>query len=198
MRDEDLYRKNVDSRLGPVAKKILHSGFPFFYEWDAVKISAALHYYVAEKVSYEPRGRSPVRRRFRPPTECWEKGGNCEEQSVLLASLFGSVRGVESRWVSVRKRGGGGDHLLVFAGYRLDSKGVEQRLKDFYDGSENFDKSYRNGFAWQNRDGVSWFFADPEFSSYIGDYGSLERDDYLWMLSDSNWEWWDKNYEYKV
>ena len=106
MGDEELYRSNLDYRLRPVVKKILEDTFSHITNWDAVKITAALHFYISQKVDYVSRGSSPNRRRFRSPTEAWKKGGNCEEQSVLLSSLFASVRGVESKLVSGGKPDG--------------------------------------------------------------------------------------------
>lgn len=196
MGDEELYRSNLDYRLRPVVKKILEDTFSHIGDWDAVKITAALHYYIAEKVGYESRGSSPNRRRFRPPTEAWKMGGNCEEQSVLLASLFASVRGVDSKLISVGKPDGS-NHLLVFSGYVLSSDRVLEKLKEFYRTDYHFDYEFGSGFSWQMRDDVCWIFSDPEFSTYIGDTGSLTHDGYV-IDTDDGWEWYDKNYEIEL
>lgn len=193
MGDEELYRSNLDYRLRPVVEKILEDTFSHITNWDAVKITAALHFYISQKVDYVSRGSSPDRRRFRPPTEAWKRGGNCEEQSVLLSSLFASVRGVESKLVSGGKPDGS-NHLLVFSGYRLGPDPVMDRLKQFYRTDYHFDYSFGSGFSWQDRENVCWFFSDPEFSDYIGDTGSLKRSGYVVDTSDG-WEWYDKNYE---
>lgn len=194
--DEELYRKNIDTRLKPVVKTILKSGFGYIDSWDSIQISAALHHYLSKRINYKSRGCSPNRRRFRPPTETWKKGGNCEEQSVFIASLYGCVKGVESKLVSVGNEDGN-FHLLPLAGYNLSSGGVQTRLERFYQKDLNFDRSFDSGMNWVKSEGLIWFFADTEYSNYIGDIENLKRDGYVVDVSDG-WKWNNKRYEIRI
>ena len=196
-KEEELpvYRENFDYRMKPVVEKICDTAFPQVRSWDSVKIATAVHHYIYNKVSYESRGSSPNRRRFRPPTESWHKGGNCEEQTVMLASLFASINGVESKVLSVANTSDD-YHLLVFAGFDLPADGVKSRIKGFYSDYKTFGMGYDSGFSWQNdsSNGVTWFFADPEFCVYLGDTGSLKRDGYV-VDTGGGWKWHKLSYE---
>lgn len=190
---EQLYRNSLNPDLKPVTKKILKKHFPRSISWDAVKMTAALHLYVSNQIGYESRDNwgGSGRRPFRSPVKTWKKDGNCEEQSVLLASLLGSVRGIKSKLVNVTCDTGQ-RHLLVMSGFRITTTKASEKLNHFY---SNVNVSVSGSqYSWKNGAGVHWFICDAEFSNYVGDRSSLTSSNYV-VSTRNGWDWYDKNYE---
>jgi hypothetical protein len=194
---EQLYRSNLNPDLKPVSKKILKKHFPGNVSWDAVKMTAALHLYVSDQIGYDSRDNwsGSGRRPFRSPVKAWKNDGNCEEQSVLLASLLGSVRGVESKLVSVTRPDTGQRHLLVMSGFRLGADRVSEKLDSFYSSIDGFISGSQ--YSWKTGAGVYWFICDAEFANHVGDRSSLTSSNYVTSTRDG-WSWCDKNYEITV
>ncbi|GAB3415530.1 hypothetical protein GCM10027435_11820 [Haloparvum alkalitolerans] len=186
------YYGHLQSGMEPIVREILDSHFSGYDgEWTPVTVAAALHFYIYRKLPYERRHEGGTRP-FRPPTETWRTGGNCEEKTVTLASLYDSLRGVETRMLSVFNEAGDG-HLLVEAGVDAKPVRVDDALDEFYrrlaERHDAFSDSHRSYYVTDDTELV-WYVSDPEMSGYLGDAGSLSRQGFV-SGRRLDWEWVD-------
>ncbi|WP_125920040.1 hypothetical protein [Haloparvum sedimenti] len=192
------YHDRLQSGMQPIVREILDRHFSAHEgEWTPVTVAAALHFYIHRKIPYERRHEDGTRP-FRPPTETWRTGGNCEEKTVTLASLYDSLRGVETRMLSVFNDSGDG-HLLVEAGVDASAIRVNDALDEFYERlaerRDTFSDDYRSYYVTDG-DRRTWYVADPEMGGYLGDAGSLSRKGYV-SGRRIDWEWVDlRRYTY--
>jgi len=189
---DQLYKSNLDYRMGPIVKKILEEHFNHISSWDAVKMCAALHFYCYHKLDYHTRDDydGPGRRPFRSPTETWKRGGNCEEQSILVASLLNMVKGTETKVLSVVTGDRSAAHLVPMVGFYLGGSKVYDKLESFYREDFHFRYNLRNGVHWTVDGDLSWFSSDSEFSVFLGDTESLADSGYV-RDTGSGWNWID-------
>lgn len=151
---------------------------------------AALHLYVYEKVEYESRNFETSPRSLRMPRECWRRGGNCQEQIMLLASLLKTIPEVEMRTKGLtdneQNRIG---HRILEVRIPAGPDTFKSYLKDFYDRTQHFEGE-PSKMSWsivKNKDD-SWIVADPEFSSFLGDLSEHRKQGYV-VDSDGSWTW---------
>jgi hypothetical protein len=151
---------------------------------DWVFEACALHFFVESGSTYFDSGRT-----LPSPGEMMGRlEGDCQDQSVLLGSLYRSV-GLDVRFVVVRQSGGGGQHVFPEVYCPVpDTELVCSVLRKFY--SRELDREVDEIFFEENQ-GVNgfWLIADPEFSDYLGDLRYLKSDDYARELPGGGWEW---------
>lgn len=160
-------------------KSRFNSKFP---EW--VLLSCGLHFLVSNGTDYFLSGAS-----IPDPTDMVDKlEGDCQDQSVLLASLY-IASGLEPRFVAISDRYGKKPHVLTEVHCSVpDTETTYSVIEKFYD--EELDMMTET-ISWEstNQKGY-WYVADPEFSRYIGDIESLKQDDYI-RDTGSEWEWYN-------
>jgi len=189
------YYDHLQTGMQPVVAEILDRHFPIADgQWSPLAAAAALHFYVYHKLPYERRHEGATRP-FRPPHETWKVGGNCEEKTVTLASLYDAVRTIHTRMVSVTNRQGNG-HLLVEMGTEVSRPTAEaalnqfyRQLDDAYDGTADSIRSYHI----TEEDDWTWFPVDPEMGEHVGDGAGLTFQGFIDGRR-TDWEWVDINY----
>lgn len=154
---------------------------------DWVVKAAALHFFVGSGAEYSLTGFD-----VSDPDEMLQRlSGDCEDQSVLLASLYRSV-GLDFRILFVRSdpssRQG---HVLVEVYCPVpDRELVCGVLRKFY--RRELGREVEELF-FEERSGETgfWLLADPEFSYYLGDLWELKEEGYARDLGGGGWEWTD-------
>lgn len=189
------YYNYVQSGMQPVVRGILQQHFEFNdKQWSPLAVAAALHFYLYYKLPYEPRHKNGTRK-FRSPYEIWKKGGNCEEKTVALTSLYDSIKTIDTRLISVENNDGD-HHLLTEIGAKMSPQEIESELTQFYEGIDGqYKKPYDNNPVYYSTEEESyfWYLADPEMSQYIGDATSLSRQNFIHGTK-SVWLWNSVNY----
>lgn len=176
--------------MAPIVREILERHFSDVDgDWSPLRVAAALHFYVYQVIPYELRHEGGTRP-FREPHETWRKGGNCEEKTVTLTSLYDAVKTIHTRMVAVENRTGEG-HLLVEMGTETPRSDVESELDAFYEDLGSVYDSVPSGkrrYYVTSDDSRSWLLSDPEMSHHIGDGNSLRRQEYL-RGTRLDWQW---------
>ena len=149
--------------------------------------AAALFEYVKKNVTYVPdpihmSGDEMINGDYvAPPVETLDaKGGDCDDQAVLIASMFSAV-GIENRMRLISNTHNEWDLLTEF---RVDLSLMDEfiaALDEFYGGGER-DTGPRNYIYFTEDDGV-WLLADTT-RNYVGDYQSLMDQGYLYKSDD--------------
>lgn len=193
---ESVWQSRVNPSMGREAHKIIDS-FPEVDRYSEIELCASLHLYVRNEISYEKRGFAGGNPRdYRPPEEVWRIGGNCGEQTILLASLMCSVGGIETRTMGLSREDNRIGHRLLEVKFLNYPDNVVDILKNFYGRTTRYtvEEPY---FVWtchpDNR--YTWMIADPRMSSHLGDYSSLESKGYIDDFEDT-WEWYQLDSEY--
>ncbi|MEL0322702.1 MAG: transglutaminase domain-containing protein, partial [Gammaproteobacteria bacterium] len=145
--------------------------------------AAALFEYVKKNVTYVP---DPIHMSggemidgdyVAPPVETLDaRGGDCDDQAVLIASLFSAV-GIENRMRLISNTDNEW-HLLTE--FRVDLSLMDEfvaALDGFYDSGER-DTGPRTYIHFTEDDGV-WLLADTT-RDYVGDYQSLMEQGFLY------------------
>jgi hypothetical protein len=152
---------------------------------DYVVSAAGLHYLCSEASSFDNTGD----RVFDPDEMLMRLKGDCQDQSVLLASMY-LAAGLDVRFVRI-DRPGGDRHVLpeVYCPVS-DSQLTSDVLKEFY--RREVGESIGD-VGWEgDREGSGvWLVADPVFSRYVGDIRDLRRDGYIEVDGSGGWEWTD-------
>lgn len=152
---------------------------------EYVVSAAGLHYLCSEASSFDNTGD----RVFDPDEMLMRLKGDCQDQSVLLASMY-LAAGLDVRFVRI-DRPGGDSHVLpeVYCPVS-DSDLISDVFREFYSreigesvGQVAFEGS-------RGRDGY-WLVADPVFSRYVGDIRDLEQDGFIEVDSSGSWSWKD-------
>ena len=149
--------------------------------------AAALFEYVKNNVTYVP---DPIHMSggemidgdyVASPVETLDtRGGDCDDQAVLIASLFSAV-GIENRMRLISNTDNEW-HLLTE--FRIDLSLMDQfiaALDGFYDSGER-DTGPRTYIHFTEDDGV-WLLADTT-RDYVGDYQSLMEQGFLYTSDD--------------
>lgn len=149
--------------------------------------AAALFEYVKKNVTYVPdpshmsEGEMINGDYVAPPVETLDAGGgDCDDQAVLIASLFSAV-GIGNRMRLISNTDNEW-HLLTE--FRVDLSLMDQfigALDGFYDSGER-DTAPRTYIYFTEDDGV-WLLADTT-RDYVGDYQSLMEQGYLYTSDD--------------
>lgn len=148
---------------------------------------------VISEVAYESRHESFESREFRDPKTIIEEGGNCQEQSVLLASLLTLVDitvlvvGLEGSDVE--------NHLSLYCGAERNEESIAELVNLAYEHTELTENDaliseiyQQNGLGFSGGTEVQVFCCDPVMSNWIGDSRALEQQGYLQTLEDG-YEW---------
>jgi hypothetical protein len=183
------YYDHLQSGMQPVVKEILQQHFRFnTEEWSPLTVAAALHFYVHHKLPYEPRHKNGTRE-LRTVYETWNKGGNCEEKTIMLTSLYHCLNSIDTRIIVVRSNDGSG-HLLVEIGAEISPRKIESKLTQFYQKiTSQYKKPYSDSPVYYSTKGSrNWYLADPEMSKYIRDAVALSRQDFIHGTK-SVWLW---------
>lgn len=144
----------------------------------------ALHFFVERGSSYSLSGPDVP-----SPGEMMDRlDGDCQDQSVLLGSLYQSV-GLDVRFVVVKDSFGENQHVFPEVYCPVpDTELVCSVLRKFY--SRELDRGVGEIFYEEERGETGfWLVADPEFSYYVGDLRDLKKDGYAQDLADGDWEW---------
>lgn len=159
-----------------------------YHEWFEYAID--LHGIVAGNVDYARSGRSVPE-----PDDMLDRlHGDCEDQSVLLGTLYQAC-GLSFRFVRVQKGNSNAHHILIELRCPVPDVDLVWRLiKDYY--ADVYDRSIGR-ISWERDDGAAWFVADPVWSDYVGDAESLRNSAYVSRSDDDGWEWYNvKSYRY--
>lgn len=153
--------------------------------------ASALFEYVKKNVTYVPdpshmsEGEMVDGDYVAPPVETLDtRGGDCDDQAVLIASLFSAV-GIENRMRLISNTDNEW-HLLTE--FRFDLSLMDEfiaALDGFYDSGER-DTGPRTYIYFTEDDGI-WLLADTT-RDYVGDYQSLMDQGYLYT-SDGGIYW---------
>ena len=134
--------------------------------WWACEILRLVH----DNVSYD----ETVGANFnRGPVKTWNRGGNCVDQSVLLASML-KAAGFRCRLTTVHHGEEGHMYLEVL---------FEAELDELRDSIQNYlstkDKSpLHRMFGHTEVDNGVWMIADPTCSRFIGDAAGVYQEGY--------------------
>jgi len=115
--------------------------------------------------------------------------GDCEDQSVLLCSMYKALGLTPALLVLKNNDGDGHLSTLVEISGEIESKTDELRL--FY--YDHFDE-YHDTISIENLEGRSWFISGSTMTSYVGDISGLEQSGYISRSSETRWEWTDMKY----
>jgi hypothetical protein len=187
---ENKWKARVDSDLQAMSRHILRY-FPEARKYNCVEKAAALHLYVYEKVDFQSRDFDNNPRDIRRPKECWKSSGNCQEQTILLASLLKSVPELETSTKALshnQERSVGHRTLEVRIPYT--GKYVNQKLERFYDRTNHFDgKLSRVHWTLLEKSNEILMVADPTMSRYLGDLSSQRNKGYV-VNRGGSWQWY--------
>jgi len=150
---------------------------------DWIIQACGLHFFVEQASVYEDSGPSIPD----PDEMLYRLEGDCQDQSVLLASMYLSV-GLDVRFVRIKDEFGEGSHVFpeVYCP-APDRELVCSAVRKFYD--REFDRRIDEIYFEGNDSELGfWLIADPEFSRYVGDVESLRRDDYVHDTA-GGWQW---------
>ena len=149
--------------------------------------AAALFEYVKKNVTYVPdpihmSGDEMINGDYvAPPVETLDaKGGDCDDQAVLIASMFSAV-GIENRMRLISNTHNEW-HLLTE--FRVDLSLMDEFiavLDEFYDGGERY-TGPRTYIYFTEDDGI-WLLADTT-RDYVGDYQSLMDQGFLYTSNE--------------
>lgn len=153
--------------------------------WSRTNRDVVLLY---EKVSREVEY-SDTGERVKPPDEMdWELNGDCEDQSVYLASLYAAAICISDfRFTYVVSKDGGRHVLLEVAPY-VSGTGPDEFSSDIGSAYRKLYDRRVGEMAWEWDEGKPWFVADPEIGSYVGDISALERNGHV-VKNGSDWNW---------
>jgi hypothetical protein len=154
-------------------------------ERSALARSIALHNFVYRRVDSRDRTGDDPLRRF---GEVLDHGGNCEEKSILLASLLSRVEGVGVRFVTIERQSVGHALLEIHVPHG-DRDRQADRMRTLYDRTPEIGVSPQR-ISWEGYGGDDWLLADPEYSRYLGDLQPLIDDGYARLTQNGeSWEW---------
>ena len=175
-------KKGDFSYVTDLVDKRFHTSQP-----DWAKYAAVLHRLAMKELDYYSSGSSvPVPSKMLNRLE-----GDCQDQTVLLSSLYVSA-GFDVRVLSLEHKNGEKRHVLPEVVIPEDKDKAPGMLRDTYKDLFGF----RPGkMAWTNK-GWPYFLADPDWSNYVGDRKSLTGE---YIREDgSSWEFYNVRYKRTV
>lgn len=153
----------------------------------AVERTTLLHHYLYNEIKYIPK---PIRTSNpKTPVQTLErKGGNCEEQSILLASLLSQITGVQARILSIQNPEEY-NHVLLETHFPHSSpEDVVDTVKEIYAEHDRLQETPDALYAEQDSEQRTWFITDPEQSHWLGDMNSLFNSDWA-HKTENSWQW---------
>lgn len=172
---------------------------------DWVTAAFHLHQFVYTEVPYESRHDDGVSRPVREPAVTLERGGNCEEQCILLASLL-STAGIDHCFLSLHRSDRA--HLSMWCGDLGSTEEVDLDIVELGETTgvqvEGIASQHTNenqiatiGHALAEltvrslKDGTTvvrtrWYYCDPVMGGYLGDLSGLRTKDYI--TADGKWD----------
>jgi len=180
IQEPDYFSKVAPEAFGFIEADVQDRFNSTFPEW--VLLSCGLHFLVSNGTDYFTTGAYIPK-----PTEMLDElHGDCQDQSVLLASLY-IASGLEPRFVAISDAYGDNPHVLTEVYCSVpETETTYSVMETFYE--EELDLRTET-FSWtQSNDSGYWYVADPEFSRYVGDIKGLKRDDYI-RDTETGWEW---------
>lgn len=155
---------------------------------------AELHWFVNETITYVPDPRSS--NYVAPPDETLEtEAGDCDCQSVLVASLFEAI-GARTRLVDVTSADGRSRHLFTqvcLDDAIHDTDSVTQSLIDYYYEKDGW---WPDAIHMDWDDGRDWYLADTAMGRFVGDVEQLIEAEYAHWTGEEEWSWHDVTYHY--
>lgn len=115
--------------------------------------------------------------------------GDCEDQSVLLCSMYEAL-GLNSAIMVLRNHAGEG-HLSTLVEVPGDEDQKTDELRLYY--HDVFDE-YHETISIEYLKGRTWFISGSTMTSYVGDISGLEREGYVERISESEWKWTEKKF----
>ena len=130
------------------------------------------------------------------PKKCWRRGGNCQEQIALLASLLKTVPDIKMRTKGLtHNRQGEIGHRTLEVRVPAGPDTFKPYLKDFYDRTPHFEgKPSKMSWSHVKKKNDSWMVVDPTMSSFLGDLSSHRKKGYV-IDVDGSWKWYQVNSE---
>ena len=166
--------------------------------YSPVEYAAAIHYEVNRKVDYEPRFKSSPSREMRSPLETWRvKAGNCQEKSLLTASLLSTIGGFRIRTV-ILESDDGGSHRILEIKIPYHPEDVCETVWNFFKESCRTG-SFKDtvGFEQHPEGEYTWLIADSG-TKYIGNLSHLERMGYVFEPKDGSWGYYELKERYDL
>ena len=134
--------------------------------WWACEIMRVVH----DNVSYD----HSIGANFnRGPVETWDQGGNCVDQSVLLASML-KAAGFRCRLTTVTHGQKGHMYLEVFFDAGLEE--LKDSINDYLSAQDR--TLFQTVYGYTEVDNGVWMIADPTCSRFIGDAAGVYQEGY--------------------
>lgn len=193
------WRSRVDRSFHEIAEQILQY-YPGSNSYSTIEKTAALHQYVYHKIGFEARFNKSPSRPFRSPNGCLQAGkGNCQEKSILVASLLTGMQEIKARTVALTREGGN-SHRILEIHFPYPPEIVCDTIRDFYDhSSKTTDKPRRIAFFRDWDKTYTWIVADTG-TRYLGSLDHLSRLGYVVFLPEPKWDYYqlESRYELKI
>lgn len=186
---EQIWQDRIDEGMKEQGREIVAS-FPEAHSDSLVEHAAAIHAYVYQKIESENRDfASGDPRPMRMPRETWKlKKGNCQEISILIASLLKSAWGLEVRTLGLDHPEKSVGHRILEIGIPYHPEDVSEVLEAFYNRSLHTD-NFPGYCMYSEGDNRAWFVADRN-RECIGDISFLEKGGYIEDYG-NGYEWCD-------
>lgn len=187
---KSIWQSRVDTNMQRPASQILDF-YPEARDHSPVEKAAAIHHHVNTEIEYEKRDFDNNPRDLRLPLECWNTGaGNCQEKSLVTASLLSGVGHYTVHTVAL-SREGGGKHRILEIEFPYHYNHVSNTLWDFYKRSDTTE-SFSDMIAFVRGDENTYtsVIADTG-SAYLGDLGHLKSMGYVVDPPDDDNAVWD-------
>jgi len=110
--------------------------------------------------------------------------GDCEDQSVLLCSMYEALD-LDSALLTLAN-GNGGGHVSTLVEIPGDEDRKTDELRLFY--YRVFDE-YHETISIEQLKGRTWFVSGSTMTDYVGDISGLERQGYVHRTGGDTWEW---------
>lgn len=194
------WSSQINRDLNSLAVDILNL-YPEVRSHSQIEAAAAIHYHINDTIEYEERSGSNGRRDLRPPVECWNIGaGNCQEKSLLTASLLASLGPYTIHTLSLTSSEGG-KHRILEIEFCYHYSDVLEIIRDFYNRSEKT-ASYSDliGFCRDHDNTYTSVIADTG-STHLGDYSNLISMGYVVDLpehEEEEWRYYQENSVFQI
>jgi hypothetical protein len=190
------WRSNVDGSMQKAGRKIVEC-FPEARNHNEIERTAAIHAYVYQKIDGENRDfKSGNAREMRMPQETWRIGkGNCQEVSLLIASLLKSTPNAMVRTIGLDHPDKRVGHRILQVGFKYNRHQIAETVDAFYRRSHHVD-GVAGSFFSQDESSRSWVVTDRN-RECLGDISFLEKAGYIDKYGDK-FTWQGKNDQYNL